>query len=42
MNLNDTAIISKLVRTLFPVASTNNIKIKITHQRVIEHGCNWE
>ena len=42
MNLNDTAIISKLVRTLFPVASINNIKIKITCYRVMVNGCIWE
>ena len=28
--------------SLFSVESTNNIKTKITHQRVIGHGCNWE
>ena len=33
---------SKLVRNLFPAESANNIKIKITHHRVIEDGCLWE
>ena len=31
-----------LARTLFPVKSTNNIKIKIPHHRVIGDGCIWE
>ena len=29
---------SKLARTLFPVKSTNSIKIKITHHRVLRDG----
>ena len=33
---------SELARTLFPVESTNNIKTKITHPRVIGDGCIWE
>ena len=32
----------ELTETLFPVESTNNIKIKITHRRVIGDGCIWE
>ena len=37
-----TVTISKLVRSLFPTESANNIKIKITHHRVIRDGCIWE
>ena len=33
---------SELVKTLFSVESTNNIKIKITQRRVIGDGCIWE
>ena len=32
----------ELTETLFPVESTNNIKIKITHRRVIGDDCIWE
>ena len=33
---------SELTRTLFPVESTNNTKIKIRHRRVIRDGFIWE
>ena len=33
---------SESTRTLFPVGGTNNIKIKITHHRVIGSGYIWE
>ena len=33
---------NELARTLFLAESTNNIKIKITHHRVIGDGCIWE
>ena len=32
---------SKLTRTLFPVESTDYIKIKITRHRVTRDGCIW-
>ena len=35
-------IASELARTLFPVKSTNDIKIKITHHKVIGDECIWE
>ena len=33
---------SDLAKTLFPVENRNNVKIKITHHRVIGEGCIWE
>ena len=39
---SNTAVYSELARNLFPVESTNNIKIEKTYQRVIGDGCIWE
>ena len=33
---------SELTKTLLPVESTNNRKIKITHHRIIQDGHIWE
>ena len=37
--LEGQVIFPELVKTLFPVESTNNIKINIIHHRVIGDGC---
>ena len=33
---------SELGRTVFPVESTNNIRIKVTYLRVMGYGCIWK
>ena len=35
-------IYSELGKTLFPVECTSNIKVKVTHRRIIGDGCIWE
>ena len=41
-NMLETKVPSELAGTLFPVESTNNTKIKITHHRVIGDWWIWE
>ena len=33
---------NELARTLFPVESTTNIKIKRAHHKIVGDGCIWE
>ena len=36
------SLYSELGRTVFPVESTNNIRIKVTYLRVMGDGCIWK
>ena len=36
------SLYSELGRTVFPVESTNNIRIKVTHLKVMGDECIWK